>query len=58
MAITEDRPTRVGTFDSTSPATGEVVASFPLDGPGRVGAAVAEARQAASPTPTPSSRSS
>jgi succinate-semialdehyde dehydrogenase / glutarate-semialdehyde dehydrogenase len=41
-----DRPARVGTFDSTSPATGEVVGSFPLDGPERVAAAVARAREA------------
>jgi succinate-semialdehyde dehydrogenase / glutarate-semialdehyde dehydrogenase len=41
-----DRPTRVGTFDSTSPATGEVVGSFPLDGPERVATAVARARAA------------
>jgi hypothetical protein len=35
MAITEDRGPATGspTFDSTSPATGEVVGSFPLDGP-------------------------
>jgi hypothetical protein len=33
-------------FDSTSPATGEVVGSFPLDGPEQVAAAVARAREA------------
>jgi succinate-semialdehyde dehydrogenase / glutarate-semialdehyde dehydrogenase len=44
MAITE---TRVRTFNSTSPASGEVVGSFPLDGPEQVAAAVARARQAA-----------
>ena len=38
---------RARTFDSTSPATGEVVASFPLEGPEQVAAAVARARQAA-----------
>jgi aldehyde dehydrogenase family protein len=46
MAITEDRPARVRTFDSTSPATGEVVGSFPLEGPEQVAAAVARAREA------------
>jgi acyl-CoA reductase-like NAD-dependent aldehyde dehydrogenase len=45
MAITEDRATRVRTFDSTSPATGEVVGSFPMDGPEQVAAAVARARE-------------
>jgi succinate-semialdehyde dehydrogenase/glutarate-semialdehyde dehydrogenase len=40
MAITR-------TFDSTSPASGEVVGSFPLAGPEQVAAAVARARQAA-----------
>ncbi len=44
MAITEDR---VRTFDSTSPATGEVVGTFPVDGPEEVAAAVARAREAA-----------
>ena len=47
MAMTQDRPTRARGFDSTSPATGEVVASFPLEGPEQVAAAVAKARQAA-----------
>jgi succinate-semialdehyde dehydrogenase / glutarate-semialdehyde dehydrogenase len=48
MAIVEDqRATGARTFDSTSPATGEVVGSFPLDGPEQVAAAVARARQAA-----------
>ena len=46
MAIIEDRTTRVRTFDSTSPATGEVVGSFPMDGPEQVAAAVARAREA------------
>jgi acyl-CoA reductase-like NAD-dependent aldehyde dehydrogenase len=46
MAITEDRTTRVRTFDSTSPATGEMVGSFPIDGPEEVAAAVARAREA------------
>ena len=44
--VDRDRPARVGTFDSTSPATGEVVGSFPLDGPERVATAVARARAA------------
>jgi len=49
MAITEDRGPATGspTFDSTSPATGEVVGSFPLDGPEQVAAAVGRARPAA-----------
>jgi succinate-semialdehyde dehydrogenase/glutarate-semialdehyde dehydrogenase len=49
MAITEDVPaaSRVRTFDSTSPATGEVIGTFPLDGPEQVAATVARARQAA-----------
>jgi succinate-semialdehyde dehydrogenase / glutarate-semialdehyde dehydrogenase len=51
MAITDDRAaderaTRPATFDSTSPATGEVIASFPFDGPEQVAAAVARARRA------------
>jgi acyl-CoA reductase-like NAD-dependent aldehyde dehydrogenase len=51
MAITDDRTahgraTRPATFDSTSPATGEVVATFPVDGPEQVAAAVTRARQA------------
>ena len=44
MAITE---AGVRTFDSTSPATGEVVGTFPLDGPEQVAAAVARAGEAA-----------
>jgi succinate-semialdehyde dehydrogenase / glutarate-semialdehyde dehydrogenase len=47
MAMTAARATSVRTFDSTSPATGEVVGTFPLDGPGQVAAAVARAREAA-----------
>jgi succinate-semialdehyde dehydrogenase / glutarate-semialdehyde dehydrogenase len=49
MAITEDRetPVRTTTFDSVSPATGEIVGTFPVDGPEQVAAAVARARQAA-----------
>ncbi|HEV2894818.1 MAG TPA: aldehyde dehydrogenase family protein, partial [Actinomycetota bacterium] len=47
MAITKDRATRIRTFDSTSPATGEVVGTFPVDGPQEVAAAVARAREAA-----------
>ena len=46
MAMTQDRPTRARGFVSTSPATGEVVGSFPLDGPEQVAAAVARAREA------------
>jgi succinate-semialdehyde dehydrogenase / glutarate-semialdehyde dehydrogenase len=45
MAITEDRPTRPRGFDSISPATGEMVGTFPLDGPEEVAAAVARARE-------------
>jgi succinate-semialdehyde dehydrogenase / glutarate-semialdehyde dehydrogenase len=44
--VDRDRAARVGSFDSTSPATGEVVATFPLDGPEQVAAAVARARRA------------
>jgi acyl-CoA reductase-like NAD-dependent aldehyde dehydrogenase len=44
--VGRDRPARTLGFDSTSPATGEVVGSFPLDGPGQVAAAVARAREA------------
>ena len=46
--VDQDRetPTRT-TFDSLSPATGEVVGTFPVDGPEQVAAAVARARQAA-----------
>jgi len=42
----EGPATRPATFDSTSPATGDVVATFPVDGPEQVAAAVARARQA------------
>jgi succinate-semialdehyde dehydrogenase/glutarate-semialdehyde dehydrogenase len=42
-----DRAARVRTFDSTSPATGEVIGTFPADGPEQVAAAVARAREAA-----------
>jgi succinate-semialdehyde dehydrogenase/glutarate-semialdehyde dehydrogenase len=45
MAMLQERATRVRGFDSTSPATGEVVGSFPLDGPERVAAVVARARE-------------
>ena len=44
--VNRDRTDRVRTFDSTSPATGEVVGSFPVDGPEEVAAAVARAREA------------
>jgi acyl-CoA reductase-like NAD-dependent aldehyde dehydrogenase len=40
------RTTQVATFDSVSPATGEVVASYPLHGEDEVRAAVARARAA------------
>jgi succinate-semialdehyde dehydrogenase / glutarate-semialdehyde dehydrogenase len=43
----EERTARVRTFDSTSPATGEVVGTFPVDGPEQVAAAVARAREGA-----------
>ncbi|MFL6298297.1 MAG: aldehyde dehydrogenase family protein [Actinomycetes bacterium] len=43
--VDQDRPTRARSFDSTSPATGEVVGSFPLDGPEQVAAAVARGRE-------------
>src|SRR4029453_8792150 len=42
--INRDRRARVRTFDSVSPATGEVVGTFPADGPERVAAAVVRAR--------------
>ncbi|HEV3398127.1 MAG TPA: aldehyde dehydrogenase family protein, partial [Actinomycetes bacterium] len=42
-----DRAARSATFDSTSPATGEVIGTFPADGPQQVAAAVARAREAA-----------
>jgi len=44
MAITDDpaaSPAAVETFDSASPATGEKVGTFPVDGPEQVAAAVA-----------------
>ncbi len=54
MSLTADRPSTVEefrataseTFESTSPATGEVVATLPVCGPGEVAAAVARAREA------------
>jgi succinate-semialdehyde dehydrogenase / glutarate-semialdehyde dehydrogenase len=45
--VTDNRGTGARTFDSVSPATGEVVGSFPLDGPEQVAAAVDRARWAA-----------
>jgi succinate-semialdehyde dehydrogenase / glutarate-semialdehyde dehydrogenase len=45
MAMLQERATGARGFDSTSPATGEVVGSFPLDGPEQVAAAVARARE-------------
>jgi succinate-semialdehyde dehydrogenase/glutarate-semialdehyde dehydrogenase len=48
MAITEDSTTTGrNSFDSTSPATGERVGTFPVDGPEQVAAAVGRAREAA-----------
>jgi succinate-semialdehyde dehydrogenase/glutarate-semialdehyde dehydrogenase len=46
MAMLQERAAGARSFDSTSPATGEVVGSFPLDGPEQVAAAVARAREA------------
>jgi succinate-semialdehyde dehydrogenase / glutarate-semialdehyde dehydrogenase len=53
MSITGDRATAPAqaattraTFDSLSPATGELVGSFPIDGPDEVAAAVERAREA------------
>jgi succinate-semialdehyde dehydrogenase/glutarate-semialdehyde dehydrogenase len=45
MAMLQERAPAARGFDSTSPATGEVVGSFPLDGPEQVAAAVARARE-------------
>jgi len=48
MAITQEPQVTSGeTFTSTSPATGEVVGTFAVDGPEEVGAAVERARRAA-----------
>ena len=49
MAVTDDRVPATGgaTFDSTSPASGELVGTFPVDGPERVAEAVSRARRAA-----------
>ncbi len=48
MAITDRHAaTGVQTFDSVSPATGEKVGTFPVDGPEQVAAAVSRACQAA-----------
>jgi len=48
MAVTEGAaPPAAGTFTSVGPASGEVVGSFPVDGPEAVAATVARARQAA-----------
>ena len=47
MTVTTDRPASTETFDSLDPATGEVLASYPIAGTGEVGAAVARARDAA-----------
>jgi acyl-CoA reductase-like NAD-dependent aldehyde dehydrogenase len=48
MAITDDpAAVTLRSFDSTSPATGERVGTFPVDGPQQVAAAVERARVAA-----------
>jgi acyl-CoA reductase-like NAD-dependent aldehyde dehydrogenase len=51
MLSTPPSPTTAGTtapiLESLNPATGEVVATFPVDGPAEVGAAVERARTAA-----------
>ena len=49
MAVTQDHAPAAGgrTFDSTSPATGEVVGTFPLHGAEEVAAALSRAREAA-----------
>ncbi|HZB71045.1 MAG TPA: aldehyde dehydrogenase family protein, partial [Acidimicrobiales bacterium] len=47
MTITADSPASTETFDSLDPATGAVLASHPIAGPGEVAAAVARAREAA-----------
>ena len=48
MAITQAAQTDTGeTFTSRNPATGEVVGTFPVDGPEAVAAAVERARAAA-----------
>src|SRR4029450_9910882 len=48
LAVTEDRETPGRTTSaSVSPAPGEIIGSFPIDGPEQVAAAVARARQAA-----------
>jgi acyl-CoA reductase-like NAD-dependent aldehyde dehydrogenase len=38
---------QVGTFETLNPATGQVIAAFPLDGPEQAAAAVSRAREAA-----------
>jgi succinate-semialdehyde dehydrogenase/glutarate-semialdehyde dehydrogenase len=49
MAVTQDQAPASGgrTFDSTSPATGELVGTFAVDGPAQVAEAVSRAREAA-----------
>jgi aldehyde dehydrogenase (NAD+) len=47
VTITADSPASTETFDSLDPATGAVLASHPIAGPGEVAAAVARAREAA-----------
>jgi succinate-semialdehyde dehydrogenase / glutarate-semialdehyde dehydrogenase len=49
MAVTRDQlpTTGVPTFDSTSPASGELVGTFPVQGPEQVAEAVSRARRAA-----------
>jgi acyl-CoA reductase-like NAD-dependent aldehyde dehydrogenase len=50
VTVTQPRPPASApatTFDSTEPATGALVATFPVDGPAEVAAALARARAAA-----------
>ena len=45
MAVTDDRaPASGATFDSTSPASGELVGTFPVQGPEQVAEAVPSSR--------------
>ena len=46
MTLAPERTVQSETFDSLDPATGEVVATFPVDGEAAVGAAVQRARAA------------
>ncbi|HVA60482.1 MAG TPA: aldehyde dehydrogenase family protein [Mycobacteriales bacterium] len=47
MSVTAEARADSATFNSLSPATGEVVATLPVDGPEQVAAAVVRAREAA-----------